>query len=254
MFYREVRPVQDRMLPPMMAMFPILPGPDRPRRSSSLSASFVVPLLGSSPSSLDVIIGPAAHPVARRRRAEPPHRLYGAAVARDRRLHGRRRLRLLQAHHDYFPRRQYPRAIICSGLFSAAGGAVRAPVSLRIKGFYLAVATLAAQFFLPWCSSASPGSQLQRLGLDRGAAPHRLRHCRSPAPNASPSHAITSPSGIVVVMTLVASNLMPRPHRADLDGSARHGHRRRADRDSAPPRPSFSPLRSPLSIAAWRAR
>src|SRR3954470_24396579 len=41
--------------------------------------------------------------------------------------------------------------IICSGFFSAAAGIVFGLPSLRIKGFYLAVATLAAQFFLSWC-------------------------------------------------------------------------------------------------------
>src|SRR5215467_15911609 len=41
--------------------------------------------------------------------------------------------------------------VIASGFFSAAVGALFGLPSLRIKGFYLAVATLAAQFFLSWC-------------------------------------------------------------------------------------------------------
>ena len=41
--------------------------------------------------------------------------------------------------------------ILASGFFSAAIGVVFGLPSLRIKGFYLAVATLAAQFFLEWC-------------------------------------------------------------------------------------------------------
>jgi len=41
--------------------------------------------------------------------------------------------------------------IVTSGLFSALVGAVFGLPSLRIKGFYLAIATLAAQFFLEWC-------------------------------------------------------------------------------------------------------
>jgi len=41
--------------------------------------------------------------------------------------------------------------ILVSGFFSAAIGAIFGLPSLRIKGFYLAVATLAAQFFLQWC-------------------------------------------------------------------------------------------------------
>jgi branched-chain amino acid transport system permease protein len=42
-------------------------------------------------------------------------------------------------------------AILLSGFFAAAVGAIFGLPSLRIKGFYLAVATLAAQFFLQWC-------------------------------------------------------------------------------------------------------
>src|SRR5215211_8005837 len=41
--------------------------------------------------------------------------------------------------------------IFVSGFFSAAIGVLFGLPSLRIKGFYLAVATLAAQFFLQWC-------------------------------------------------------------------------------------------------------
>ena len=41
-------------------------------------------------------------------------------------------------------------AILLSGIFSAGIGVVFGIPSLRIKGFYLAIATLAAQFFLVW--------------------------------------------------------------------------------------------------------
>jgi branched-chain amino acid transport system permease protein len=41
--------------------------------------------------------------------------------------------------------------VLASGFFSAAVGVVFGLPSLRIKGLYLAVATLAAQFFLQWC-------------------------------------------------------------------------------------------------------
>ena len=41
--------------------------------------------------------------------------------------------------------------VLVSGFFSSAVGALFGLPSLRIKGFYLAVATLAAQFFLEWC-------------------------------------------------------------------------------------------------------
>lgn len=42
-------------------------------------------------------------------------------------------------------------AILLSGVFSAGIGIVFGLPSLRIKGLYLAITTLAAQFFLEWC-------------------------------------------------------------------------------------------------------
>ncbi len=41
--------------------------------------------------------------------------------------------------------------VLLSGVFSAGVGAIFGLPSLRIKGLYLAVTTLAAQFFLEWC-------------------------------------------------------------------------------------------------------
>src|SRR5260370_27040281 len=46
--------------------------------------------------------------------------------------------------------------IIASGLVSALIGLAFGLPSLRIKGFYLVVATLAAQFFLEWCFARIP--------------------------------------------------------------------------------------------------
>ena len=43
-----------------------------------------------------------------------------------------------------------PLVLVLAGVFAAAVGAVFGLPSLRIKGFYLAVATLAAQFFIVW--------------------------------------------------------------------------------------------------------
>jgi branched-chain amino acid transport system permease protein len=51
----------------------------------------------------------------------------------------------------YFPNVNILIWIICSGFFSAAIGVLFGLPSLRIKGFYLTVATLASQFFLSWC-------------------------------------------------------------------------------------------------------
>ncbi|EHK57806.1 branched-chain amino acid ABC transporter permease [Allomesorhizobium alhagi] len=49
-----------------------------------------------------------------------------------------------------FPEMNILVAIALSGFFSAAVGVAFGLPSLRIKGFYLAIATLAAQFFLVW--------------------------------------------------------------------------------------------------------
>lgn len=49
-----------------------------------------------------------------------------------------------------FPGMNLVVAILLSGFFSAAVGVAFGLPSLRIKGFYLAIATLAAQFFLVW--------------------------------------------------------------------------------------------------------
>src|ERR1700721_23273 len=46
--------------------------------------------------------------------------------------------------------------ILASGFVSRAVGVFSGLPSVRIKGFYLAVATLAAQFFLQWCFARVP--------------------------------------------------------------------------------------------------
>ncbi len=51
----------------------------------------------------------------------------------------------------YFPDVNIIILVILSGIFSAGIGIVFGLPSLRIKGLYLAVTTLAAQFFLEWC-------------------------------------------------------------------------------------------------------
>src|ERR1700731_4800083 len=51
----------------------------------------------------------------------------------------------------FFPDANIIVLILASGFAAAAIGTLFGLPSLRIKGFYLAVATLAAQFFLSWC-------------------------------------------------------------------------------------------------------
>ena len=98
--------------------------------------------------------------------------------------------------------------ILASGFFSAAVGVLFGLPSLRIKGFYLAVATLAAQFFLQWCfiripwlynynvsgAIEVPTRTLFGVPITGATAPIEVRYLL-----------ILS---IVVLMTWVASNLV----------------------------------------------
>src|SRR3989454_4007662 len=55
-----------------------------------------------------------------------------------------------------FPSLNIIAVFVLSGLVAALVGVVFGVPSLRIKGFYLAVATLAAQFFLIWLFNKVP--------------------------------------------------------------------------------------------------
>ena len=63
------------------------------------------------------------------------------------------------------------------GLMAALIGAVVGIPSLRIKGLYLAIATLAGQLIIEWTINHVPAISRRRAGLDRGrpAEPVRLR-------------------------------------------------------------------------------
>ena len=98
--------------------------------------------------------------------------------------------------------------IVASGAFSCAIGVLFGLPSLRIKGFYLAVATLAAQFFLEWC--------FIRVGWlynynSSGAieVPERLLFGLAiTGPRASPQTRYLVALSIVAGMTWLASNLV----------------------------------------------
>ncbi len=98
--------------------------------------------------------------------------------------------------------------IISSGFFSAAIGMIFGLPSLRIKGFYLVVTTLAAQFFLEWCfitirwlynyndSGAIEVPQRETFGIIVTGA------------SATPTTRYLIVLAIVVVMTWIASNII----------------------------------------------
>lgn len=98
--------------------------------------------------------------------------------------------------------------ILCSGFFAAGIGALFGLPSLRIKGFYLAVATLAAQFFLQWCFvriswlyNDNPSGAIE--------VPARtLFGIAITGPSATPVTRYLVVLVIVTVMTLIASNIV----------------------------------------------
>ena len=98
--------------------------------------------------------------------------------------------------------------IIASGLVSCAVGVVFGLPSLRIKGFYLAIATLAAQFFLQWCFvrvgwlyNYNPSGAIE-------VSTHTLFGIPITGANAKPLTRYYVVLSIVVVMTWFASNLV----------------------------------------------
>src|SRR3990172_6516852 len=95
-------------------------------------------------------------------------------------------------------------SIILAGLCAAAVGIVFGLPSLRIKGFYLAVATLACQFFVLWA--------LQRFGWFTNHSSSGVVTAQQIAilgfPFNTPERKYLLTLGIVVVMALAAKNLM----------------------------------------------
>jgi branched-chain amino acid transport system permease protein len=98
--------------------------------------------------------------------------------------------------------------IVCSGFFAAAVGAIFGLPSLRIKGFYLAVATLAAQFFLEWCFIRLPWLYNYNVSAAIEVPQRELLGIIVTGPRATAETRYIIVLTIVVVMTWIASNLV----------------------------------------------
>lgn len=98
--------------------------------------------------------------------------------------------------------------VLCSGFFAAAIGVLFGLPSLRIKGFYLAVATLAAQFFLDWCFIRVPWLYNYNTSGAIQVPERRFLGLLISAPNATPLTRYLIVLSIVVFLTWVASNLV----------------------------------------------
>jgi branched-chain amino acid transport system permease protein len=98
--------------------------------------------------------------------------------------------------------------ILAGGLTAAAIGALFGLPSLRIKGFYLLVATLAAQFFLQWAFERIPWLYNNNISGDIEVPTRTLFGLPLTGPNATPVTRYEVTLCIVVVLTLLASNLV----------------------------------------------
>ncbi len=98
--------------------------------------------------------------------------------------------------------------ILMSGFAAAAVGALFGLPSLRIKGFYLAVATLAAQFFLSWCFVRMPWLYNYNVSGAIEVPTRTMLGVPITGPNATPETRYLVVLSIVVAMTWIASNLV----------------------------------------------
>src|SRR5258705_7797078 len=98
--------------------------------------------------------------------------------------------------------------IVVSGMAAAALGALFGLPSLRIKGFYLAVATLAAQFFLSWCFVRAPWLYNYNVSGAIEVPTRTMLGVPVTGPNATPTTRYLVVLSIVTLMAWVASNLL----------------------------------------------
>jgi branched-chain amino acid transport system permease protein len=98
--------------------------------------------------------------------------------------------------------------IVASGFVSALVGAIFGLPSLRIKGFYLAIATLAAQFFLEWCFIRIPWLYNYNASGAIEVPQRELFGVIVTGPRATAETRYLVVLTIVIVMTWMASNLV----------------------------------------------
>ena len=108
----------------------------------------------------------------------------------------------------YFPGVNIIIWILVSGVFSAAIGAIFGLPSLRVKGFYLAVTTLAAQFFLQWCFVRFPWLYNDNASGAIEVGKRTLFGITITGPQATVQTRYLVLLGIVVLMTWIASNIV----------------------------------------------
>ena len=108
----------------------------------------------------------------------------------------------------FFPAVNFLVWIVASGFVSALVGAIFGLPSLRIKGFYLAVATLAAQFFLDWAYARVPWLYNYNVSGAIDESTQTLFGLPIVGPTATPVTRYLVVLTIVSLMTLAAANIV----------------------------------------------
>lgn len=108
----------------------------------------------------------------------------------------------------FFPDIDIVPLLLLSGAFSAAIGILFGLPSLRIKGFYLTVATLAAQFFLDWCFNRIPWLYNYNASGAIEVPTRTGFGVVLTGPTATPLARYLAVLAIVAAMTWIASNLV----------------------------------------------
>jgi branched-chain amino acid transport system permease protein len=107
-----------------------------------------------------------------------------------------------------FPQVSVILVFLASGLIAAAVGVVFGIPSLRIKGFYLAVATLAAQFFLVWLFNKVAWFTNYASSGTITAPPRTVLGVMVTGPESTASARYVTALALVVVLGVVAKNLV----------------------------------------------
>jgi branched-chain amino acid transport system permease protein len=97
---------------------------------------------------------------------------------------------------------------VCAGIVAAAVGLLFGIPSLRIKGFYLAVATLAAQFFLIWLFNKVPWFVNYASSGTITAPPRTVLGIMVTGPDASAQARYVMALAFVALLGLAAKNLV----------------------------------------------
>ena len=134
-----------------------------------------------------------------------------------------------------FPRVSILLVFLASGVIAAAVGLLFGLPSLRIKGFYLAVATLAAQFFLIWLFN-KVGWFVNYASSGTITAPNRtVLGVLVTGPNAGAPARYLMALGFVDCVRARRQEPRAGPDRPVLDGHPGPGHRGRDHRRAAAP-------------------